>query len=80
MQAVAAETAEGRELWIANLTGDRQAVTLEGAPSEGRLFVLDAETFVEATGDPDASERLSRPFSGTDVELGPYAVAHIRSQ
>jgi hypothetical protein len=78
VQAVAAETAEGRELWLANLTGENQSLMLEGLSGEGSVFILDADSFVEATQDPDAAERLSSPFSGDRLHLGPYAVAQIR--
>jgi hypothetical protein len=45
---------------------------------EGRIFVLDAETFAEAAADPDAAEHLAKPFAGGTVELGPYAVASLK--
>lgn len=78
VQAVAADTGEGREFWVANLTGDEQTVALEGLPGEGSLFILDADSFVEGTRDPAAADRLYTPFSTDNLHLGPYAVAQIR--
>ena len=78
VQAVAAETAAGREVWLANLTGDDISVAVEGVEGDGEIFTLDAGSFVEATRDPDASGRLARPFTGGAVQLGPYAVAQLR--
>jgi len=80
VQAVAAESGEGREVWLANLTGESVDVALDGGMNDGRIFTLDADSFVEAAGDPDAAERLSKPFGGGNVQLGPYAVARIRSR
>jgi hypothetical protein len=77
IQAVAAETSEGREIWLANLTGEPIAVSLQAPIGQSQIFVLDAENFGQASVDADAAEHLSRPFEGGAVELGPYAVASI---
>ena len=77
VQAIAAETETGREIWLANLTGEPVAVTLRRAPETGSLFVLDADSFVAAAGKPDAAVQLAKPWGGPAVTLGPYAVARI---
>jgi len=78
VQAVAAETGAGRELWIANLTGEPKAVTLGAKITNGRIFILDADSFVAAAKDVNAVTNLTRPFSGDTVTLGRYASAWIR--
>ena len=75
IEAIAAETGDGVELWLANRTGAEQSVTLPGAPRT--LFLLDADSFVAAAGDRDALDHLNQPFSGTTLTLAPYAVARL---
>ncbi|MBN8994245.1 MAG: hypothetical protein J0H94_03395 [Rhizobiales bacterium] len=78
IQAVAAEKADGtRVVWLANLTGEGRNVTLDPAVKNGRIFLLDAGSFVEAAKDRDAATNLARPFSGATVKLAPYAIAKI---
>jgi hypothetical protein len=79
IQAVAAETGGGRELWLANLTGERASVSLEGVPASGRIFVLDADSIVEAAKGADAADRLAKPFGGGPIVMAPYAVVRIRA-
>jgi hypothetical protein len=76
VQALAVETDAGTEIWIANLKGEPQRVTLEGA-SAGKIAVLDAARFVEAAGAPDLLEK-AQPFSGSAIELDAYAVARVK--
>ena len=64
---------------MANLTGEPVEAALEGAATAGRLFLLDAESFVSAAQEVEAAERLERDFSGASVALGPYAVARLRT-
>jgi hypothetical protein len=78
VQAVAAEMEDGtRVLWLANLTGEGRNVTLDPAVKNGRIFLLDAASFVAAAQDRDAAANLARPFSGATVKLTPYAIARI---
>ena len=77
MQVVAAETATGHAIWLANLTGEATSVSVRAKIGQGQLFVLDAEAFTAAAIDADAAEHLSKPFDGGSVALGPYAVACI---
>jgi hypothetical protein len=76
IEAIAAETAGGTELWLANRTAAPQAVTL---PRPARdAFVLDADSFLAATADPAAADTLATPFTGTAITLAPFAVARLR--
>jgi len=76
IEAIAAETGDGVELWLANRTGTEQSVALPGAPRD--LFLLDADSFVAATRDPDALDTLTKPFDDSTLVLAPYAVARLR--
>ena len=78
IQAVAAEMHDGtRVVWLANLTGAAQNVTLDPAVKNGRIFLLDADSFVAAAADRDAATILAKPFSGSTVKLKPYGIAKI---
>jgi hypothetical protein len=79
VQGVVAKVRGTTEAWIANLTGVPRDVSLHGWPGAGSVFVLDKETFVPASKDPDAVENLSRSFTGTTLALDAYAVARLRS-
>ena len=70
--------AAANELWLANLTGEPRRGKLNGARWSG-LATLDAESFLAAAGNPDALDRLERPFAGDEFELNAYAVARLRS-
>jgi D-apionolactonase len=71
--------ANGRVVvWLANLTPAAQTVALEGLPARrGRIAVLDQDSFVAATADPDALAGLARESETDRLELGPYAVARL---
>ena len=74
----AAERRDGtRVVWLANLTGTAQNVTLDPAVKNGRIFLLDADSFVAAAADRDAATSLAKPFSGATVKLKPYGIAKI---
>jgi hypothetical protein len=76
VQAIGARTQAGHEAWIANLTGDRQTVSLWGT-LEGRLALLDDASFGDAARDAAYMDKTSRPFSGSGLDLGPYTVARL---
>ncbi|MET4634245.1 hypothetical protein [Kaistia defluvii] len=76
IEAIAAETGDGIELWLANRTGSEQSVALPGAPRD--RFLLDADSFVVATQDGNALDTLAKPFDDRMLTLAPYAVARIR--
>jgi hypothetical protein len=77
VQAVAAETSSGHEIWLANLTGEPTSVALTLPIAQGQIFVLDGDSFTAAAVDVDTAEHLSQPYEGSAVVLGPYAVARI---
>ena len=85
VQALAVDTAAGqREIWLANLTADRQTVTLEPAIDSGRIAILDEDSFVAASRSPDALDLMSRPVALgaaqiAHIVLGAHAVARIRT-
>jgi hypothetical protein len=66
--AVAGTDRDGNRLaWVANLTGQDQAVSLVGDLTVSQTRVLDEESFAQP-----------RVVAGSrDVELRPYAVAHV---
>jgi hypothetical protein len=79
VQALAARRSDGLTLWLTNLTGAPQEVRLDGLPSAGNatLALLDEDGFADLCRDPDALDRLARPFASTAVTLPPYAVARL---
>jgi len=80
LQVVAAEREGAREIWLANLTGDNTEVSLGAELGDARMFTLDADSFAAAAAEPDAAERMAQPFSGTRLQLGPYAVARLQGR
>jgi D-apionolactonase len=78
IQAIAATTESGEEIWLANLTGNARRVNLHAGSTAGRISVLDAESFVAATKSPDALDRLAKPLKQFEIELDAYAVARIQ--
>ena len=76
IEGLAAETAEGTELWLANRTGTAETLAL---PRPARdVFLLDADSFAAAAEDANALETLTRATTATTIALGPYAVARLR--
>jgi hypothetical protein len=79
IQAIAAATDDGVEVWIANLT-DRLK-TVELVPElTGKVAVLTAAEFESATRDFSAMNSLERGFADQRLSLAPYAVARLRSR
>jgi hypothetical protein len=76
IEAIAVETSDGIELWLANRTGTPQTAALPGTPRD--LFLLDADSFVAATQDVNALDTLTKPFEDRTLSLPPYAVARLR--
>jgi len=73
VQGFAARSDSGRELWLANLTAERQRVTIEGTGSV-QGAILAAEGFEAAAADPGFLDWTARMDS---VELEPFAVARL---
>jgi D-apionolactonase len=77
VQAVAYRSGGDTVLWLANLTGQPQAVELAGLPQrEGRIARLDQDHFERATAGPDgfAEEGGAAPDR---IELARYAVVRM---
>jgi hypothetical protein len=79
IQAIAAATDDGVEVWIANLTNRLKSVEL--LPEfTGKVAVLAAAEFESATRDFSAMNSLERGFADKRLSLAPYAVARLRSR
>ena len=76
VQGFAVRSDSGRELWLANLTAERQRVTIEGIGSV-QGAILAAEAFEAAAADPGFLDGMARMDS---VELEPFAVARLALQ
>ncbi len=78
--AFAAETARGREAWLANLGDEPLALELEGLGARVEATFLDEDGFELACFDPEAFDESGRTVVAGALELGPYAVARLRGQ
>ena len=75
MQGLAVERGGKREIWLANLMGDRVRVDLEDGASF-RSAVLDADSFIEAAGNPEYLDTTAKSI-GPAIELDAYAVMRL---
>ncbi len=70
----------GSVIWLANLTGEEQPVSLEGEVGPMTMRVLDEASFVGATTNPasfrENTHKVRNPHS---LRLGPYAVACLEA-
>ncbi len=66
-----------KQIWIANLTGQDQDITLPETSMQ-RMSILDQTSFVAASQDPDALDTSEQSFTGRHLRLRPYAVARLR--
>jgi hypothetical protein len=76
LQALAFETADGAEVWIANLTGETKEVRLEGAAAPSHFWTLDAETFERCAASAAGFAQTGAQFIDP-LTLGPYAVVKL---
>ncbi|HEX5080302.1 MAG TPA: hypothetical protein VFV80_14210 [Geminicoccaceae bacterium] len=68
-------------LWLANLTGQAQAVAIEGlAAGEGRMARLDEANFVNAASGPEGFLDDDRNVQLDRIDLSPYAVARLATR
>lgn len=75
VRALGCRDARGRiVLWLANLTGETQRVTL---PEGGNLRRLDEETFAAAATAPDFLDKQKATRIGRAIEIGAYGIALI---
>ena len=72
------ENAQGRWLLVANLTSDKQTISLSGIGAKATIGVLDAASFAEATSTPAAFRmRSSKLDIDNELLLDAYAVVCI---
>jgi D-apionolactonase len=76
VQALAADTPQGRELWLANLMGEARDLALPGGLT-GAMSILDADSFTEASAQPDFMDHATRTLDGDRISLSPYAVVRL---
>ena len=78
--ALAHQSGKTKELWLANLRPEAQTVKISGLTGPAEIHHLSEKTFASLTTRPDF---LSRPGDTlrrlSAVELGPYAVARIKT-
>ncbi|MBV8377109.1 MAG: hypothetical protein JO279_08910, partial [Verrucomicrobia bacterium] len=79
IQAIAVENDRHLEVWLANLTGQSQALGFE-QKFLGNLSLFSASEFERSTQDFSVMDSLERAFSGETVLLPPYAVARLRGR
>lgn len=79
LQALAFETTEGQELWLANLTGEHQRVEIEGLHASSASIVrLDEMQFEACAADPEGFDSGAEEAEPHRLALRPYAVVRIR--
>jgi hypothetical protein len=79
VQAMAFETSDGIELWLANLLAEPRAAAVEGIDLAGaRIAVLDASTFEASASGPEGFESGESTYRGGHFTLAPFAVARFR--
>ncbi|HSM40483.1 MAG TPA: hypothetical protein VK862_07005 [Afifellaceae bacterium] len=78
VQALAVSGDGGTTVWLSNLTGEPQTVSLSGVPEAGMVRLLDASAFEAACGDADWRGGPATQVSASAIELDAYAVAEIR--
>lgn len=72
--ALALDSGDGKELWLANLTPERRQVSLRGIGADAIVERLDAETFQLCCSGPDGFSSTAKPLDTTSITLGAYAV------
>ncbi len=77
VQALAYETADGLELWLANLWPEAKEVVLDGVSGAMAVRVLDLAAFERATGDPASFWSEGMALKKLQVRLDSYAVVCI---
>jgi hypothetical protein len=77
VQCLAYRGRKGTTLWLANLTAEKQSVSLAGVKGAAFSGMLDEAAFAKAATDPEAFQESWKPQRGSAVELGPYAVAFL---
>lgn len=79
IQAIAAASDGGVEVWVANLTNQIKIVELTPKLA-GSASILSASDFERATKDISVMDSLERRFADEAFSLPPYAVARLRGK
>ena len=78
--ALAYQSSEGKELWLANLSPGTQKVKLSGLKGPAELHHLSESTFQKLATTPDYLSRAGdRVKSLSSIELGPYGAVRIKT-
>jgi len=80
VQAVAFDTSNGTELWLANLYPHPVELKLQGLTGQWLVHYLDASNFVKATSDHANVWSGTEPHNGTLVTLDALAIARITTR
>ncbi len=79
VQALAYRVDGGLDLWLANLTGERCAVTLADIAAAGaRISMLNDASYDACVASPTGFDETATTHAGGDVDLDAYAVARLR--
>ncbi len=79
VQALAVQSDEGIELWLANLSGETRRIRLSGtSASAARASLLEEACFDDAVAAADAFDAAEHELALDDLSLAPYAVARLR--
>jgi hypothetical protein len=80
VQALAHRADGGMVLWLANLTGEPQRVSVAGLPySRGRVMRLDLDTFEVAIAGAEGWPAAAEHRTADALKLDPYVVARIEA-
>jgi hypothetical protein len=77
LAAIALETGEGVEVWMANLTPERRVVDLEGMRTRAVIERIDAETFESCCSGPNGLSTTAIVANPSTLALDAYAVLRV---
>lgn len=77
LAAIALDTCDGRQVWLANLTPEPRVANLQGLGLTSVIERLDAETFTACCSGPDGFASTATVATPARLALGPYAVLRI---
>jgi hypothetical protein len=76
--ALAYRSSTGATLWLANLTGEKRKLKVQGFKGPGRIHMLDETSFEKATTDLSFFDTGGKAVKGfSSLELAPYAVVRL---
>jgi D-apionolactonase len=81
IETLAYQTRTGRHLWLANLTGEKQTISISGVGGPGSMHLIDESHFSKLWKHPDYMSNDGVSFKKLGkLDLSPYAVARIVSE